>query len=94
MYSCLEQDSDKTLNCSLLVHFHDNNCMDTTQFKVDISKDNVVVIATKAEGSGGMWEEFEVGINNTCMQVRGREGGREGDKVSLVLGWVSLLLLL
>ena len=69
MYTCLDPKSDDLQKCSVLVRFHDNDLLESGECRVDIAKDNMVVVATKAAESRGMWAEFEIGLNTSCTEV-------------------------
>ena len=69
MYTCLDPKSDDLQKCSVLVRFHDNGLLESGECRVDIARDNVVVVATKAAESHGMWAEFEIGLNTSCTEV-------------------------
>ena len=68
MYSCVDKkDATQTINCSLLVRFHDDDLVESTS--VDISEENMVVVVTKAANNQREWAWFEAGINAQSTEV-------------------------
>ena len=67
-YSCVDDDSKQPLSHSLLVRFHADDLIEKTS--IDVSKDNMVVVVTKAESCQRMWVWFEAGPNQQSTQVQ------------------------
>ncbi|KAH9500129.1 Protein kintoun [Bulinus truncatus] len=54
----------------LFIKFSDGCCISSEHSSVDVSNENLVFIILKEKGSRGLWDTFEIGVDETKLEVR------------------------